>query len=77
MGELKDPNLLTYWNAVRNRAGLKNIEEAYPEAMNDQDKLRDLIHRERRVEFAFEGINFYDSRRWLTAEETEKGIFMV
>lgn len=77
LGELKDPNLLTYWNAVRNRAGLKNIEEAYPEAMNDQDKLRDLIHRERRVEFAFEGINFYDSRRWLTAEETEKGIFMV
>ena len=73
LGELKDPNLLTYWNAVRNRAGLKNIEEAYPEAMNDQDKLRDLIHRERRVEFAFEGINFYDSRRWLTAEETEKG----
>ena len=31
------------------------------------------IRRERRVEFAFEGINFYDSRRWLTAEETEKG----
>ena len=25
-----------------------------PEAMNDQDKLRDLIHRERRVELAFE-----------------------
>lgn len=41
--------------------------------MNDQAKLRDLIHRERRVEFAFEGINFYDCRRWLTAESTEKG----
>ena len=73
VGDLKDPNMLTYWNAVRNRAGLKNIEEAYPEAMEDQDKLRELIHRERRVEFAFEGINFYDCRRWLTAEATEKG----
>ena len=64
---------LTFWNAIRNRAGLNDIEDAYPEAMNDQDKLRDLIHRERRVELAFEGINFYDCRRWLTAEATEKG----
>lgn len=73
VGDLKDPNLFTFWNAIRNRAGLNDIEDAYPEAMNDQDKLRDLIHRERRVELAFEGINFYDCRRWLTAEATEKG----
>ena len=73
VGDLDDPLLLQYWNEVRSRAGLNNIEEAYPEAMNDQAKLRDLIHRERRVEFAFEGINFYDCRRWLTAESTEKG----
>ena len=70
VGDLKDPNLFTFWNAIRNRAGLNDIEDAYPEAMNDQDKLRDLIHR---VELAFEGINFYDCRRWLTAEATEKG----
>ena len=69
VGDLKDPNLFTFWNAIRNRAGLNDIEDAYPEAMNDQDKLRDLIHRERRVELAFEGINFYDCRRWLTAEK--------
>lgn len=73
VGDFKDPNLLLYWNEVRNRAGLNNIEVAYPEAMNDQEKLRDLIHRERRVELAFEGIYYYDSRRWLIAEETEGG----
>lgn len=72
-GDLDDPDLFTYWNEVRSRAGLNKIEEAYPEAKNDQDKLRDLIRRERRVEFAFEGINYYDCRRWLTAEATEKG----
>lgn len=73
LGDLKDPNLFAYWNDVRERAGLNKIEEAYPEAVNDQAKLRELIRQERRVEFAFEGLNFYDSRRWLIAEKTEKG----
>ena len=62
-----------YRNEIRERAGLNKIEEAYPEAVNDQKMLRELIRQERRVELAFEGHNFYDSRRWLIAENTERG----
>lgn len=70
---LNDLNILTYWNEVRERAGLPDIEEVYPEAMNDQTQMRELLRRERRVEFAFEGMSFYDTRRWLIAEKTERG----
>src|SRR5690625_7203252 len=31
--------------------------------------MRDLIHRERRVELAFETHRFFDTRRWLIGEE--------
>lgn len=72
-GKLDDPLLFDYWNDVRARAGLNKIEEAYPEAVNDPKMLQELIRRERQVEFAFEGLNFYDCRRWLIAENTEKG----
>lgn len=68
---LSDPNILKYWNMVRERAGLPNIEVVYPEAIGNQGQLRDLLRRERRVEFAFEGMSFYDNRRWLIAEKTE------
>lgn len=73
LGNLDDPYLYEYWNMVRERAGLPDILDAYPEAAGDQDMLRDLLRKERKVEFAYEGINFYDTRRWLTAEETESG----
>lgn len=73
LNDLEDPLLFLYWNDIRERAGLNKIEDAYPEAVNDQKMLRDLIRRERRVELAFEGQNFYDSRRWLIAENTERG----
>lgn len=73
LNDLKDPLLFSYWNEIRERAGLNKIEEAYPEAVNDQKMLRELIRQERRVELAFEGHNFYDSRRWLIAENTERG----
>lgn len=73
LNELDDPNLFTYWNMIRERAGLPDIQDVYPEAVGDKAQLRDLLHRERRVELAFEGQHFYDTRRWLTAEETEKG----
>lgn len=72
-GKMDDPNYLKYWNMVRTRAGLPNIEDVYPGVISDENIAREMIRRERRVEFAFEGMNFYDSRRWLIAENTEKG----
>lgn len=67
-----DVNLFEYWNMVRERAGLPDIQEVYPEAVGNKKQLLDLLRRERRVEFAFEGMSFYDTRRWLIAENTEK-----
>ena len=60
---------LTYLNKVRNRAGLNNIEEAYPEYnfLTDQNALRMMIRQERMVELAFESHRYYDCRRWMTA----------
>lgn len=45
-------------NAVRRRAGQPNT------TLNDPAKLRQLVRRERAVEFATEGLRLYDLRRW-------------
>lgn len=60
---------LTYVNKIRNRVGLKNLEDAYPEYnfLSDKDALREMIHKERMVELAFEAHRYYDVRRWMTA----------
>ncbi|MGL4293361.1 MAG: RagB/SusD family nutrient uptake outer membrane protein [Bacteroidales bacterium] len=68
-----NPDILVYLNKIRKRAGMKNLEEVYPEAISDQSKMRELILRERQVELAFEGHRYFDTRTWLLAEETENG----
>ncbi len=60
---------LEYLNKVRNRVGLNNIEDAYPEVRGNQELLRRLIRKERQIEFAMEPLSFYDACRWMTAEE--------
>ncbi len=73
--KLEDADMLECWNGLRERAGLPPILEAYPEAAGDYAMLRDLVRRERRVELAFEAHSFFDTRRWLTASESEGGDF--
>jgi hypothetical protein len=63
----------SYWDELRTRAGLPPILEVYPEALGNQEMLRDLIRRERRVELAFENNRFFDTRRWQIAENTDAG----
>jgi len=54
--------------AVRQRAGLR----PYQLPLNlSQDSMRTAIQTERQLEFAFEGIRFFDVRRWLIAGQTE------
>ena len=65
---------LKYINLVRERAGLNKLEVAYPEIVNNQKLLRELIQKERMVEFAFEGYRYYDARRWMIAEAEFNGI---
>jgi starch-binding outer membrane protein, SusD/RagB family len=58
--ELGDiPTATTYINMIRNRAGL-------PDFTGD---ITDALRYERRIEFAFESIAWYDIRRWKTLEE--------
>lgn len=70
---LNEQGLLTedIWNktvqAIRKRAGFTSPEAlTYPG--QDIAVLRDIIHYERRVEFACEGLYYNDLRRWREAE---------
>jgi hypothetical protein len=58
------------WDAVRNRAGIPGVREAYARigVTLTNDKLRELIRRERRVEMVGEAQRCFDNRRWLDAE---------
>jgi len=53
-------------NQVRTRAGLPNVDEA---KYSTADKLRELVRRERRVEFAYEGMRRWDIIRWGIAKD--------
>jgi hypothetical protein len=59
------------WDALRNRAGIPGVREAYARIGQNNlsnAKLRELIHRERRIEMVNEGHRYFDNRRWLDAE---------
>jgi len=61
-------------NQVRQRAGMPTVNVTFANRtwnMN-QENLRKLIRNERRVEFAFEEHRFWDIRRWMIGEETQK-----
>lgn len=70
-----DPSNLDYqyWDELRARAGLPSIRSVYPGIEDDQNKLREMIRRERNIELAFENFRFFDVRRWQIAEQTDKG----
>jgi starch-binding outer membrane protein, SusD/RagB family len=56
-------------NKVRGRASV-NMP---PVTTTDPTELREIIRRERRVEFAFEGLRYYDILRWdIAAEELNR-----
>lgn len=62
-------------NTVRTRAGIPSVEDAWENYSKNPDKvktkvgMREIIHLEWDVEFAFEGRRFWNLRRWLTAEK--------
>lgn len=69
-GDISNPDIIRYLNDIRNRAGMPNVNVA---VYNTQEKLRELVRRERRVELAFEGVRYYDIRRWGIFEQTMNG----
>lgn len=48
-------------NLVRNRSKMPNVSA---DRMGNQEKMRQLVRRERKVELALEGLHFVDMRRW-------------
>jgi hypothetical protein len=77
LNEFSGPSdeIYTYLDRIRARAGLEGIRESWakysnrPDKPNTQDGLREIIHRERTIELAFEGKRFWDLRRWKQIDE--------
>ena len=75
-------DLFFYLNAVRQRAGIPDVKEAWdsysdsPKNTAAQMGMREIIHQERLIELAFEGHRYWDLRRWKkAASEYDKGIY--
>ncbi len=62
---------MALWDELRDRSGMDPIEEVYPGASVDQ--LVELVRKERRVELAFEGHRYFDTRTWKIAATTDGG----
>jgi hypothetical protein len=66
-----DQSVLDAINKIRARAYSADYmdETSFPAiTVTDPDKLETIIRRERRIELAFEGLRYYDLKRWRIAE---------
>ena len=63
-----DDQVLKAINDVRVRAGIPTLQDTYDKTSFEQNELRDILRRERRIEFAFECKRYWDLIRWRTAE---------
>lgn len=71
--ELSGPDTGIYdvLDDIRERAGMPSVDR---NLYNTQEKLREVIRNERRVELALEGHRYMDIRRWKIAPEVMKNI---
>ena len=73
-----DAEVYQWIDKVRKRASLKGVVESWtkystmPNKVSTQDGMREIIHRERLIELAFEGETFWDLLRWKEAGEEFK-----
>ncbi len=76
--EPNNPDILKYINLVRQRAGIPNLEVAYPAVVGDQVEMRKWIIRERQVELAFEGDRYFTLiRRLMMGNPEVKTIYRM
>lgn len=66
-----DDSVYDVMNQLRRREDIKMPD--VPIGLT-QEKMREVIRRERRIELAFEGLYYSDILRWKTAEKENKGI---
>jgi hypothetical protein len=64
-----NPDVVTYLNKVRTRAGLPGIETVYPDAVGNKELMRKHILREREVELCFESDRYYTLIRRLMMKD--------
>ena len=67
------PDILKYWNMVRDRAAVPPIETVYYEIIGNKELQREYIRREKQVELCFESYRLVDCRTWMIAEKTNTG----
>lgn len=63
-----DPSVYNAINAIRQRVNMPDVTLG-----KTQEELRYIIRQERKVEFAYEGLRYFDIRRWHIAEEVMPG----
>jgi hypothetical protein len=75
-----DDEVFEYMDKVRERAGLIGVKETWssavslhPEYLNNKDRMREIIHRERLIELSFENAPYWDILRWKEAEQRWNG----
>ena len=72
---LTDDEIQDYIDLIRARSGLEGVKVSWekystnPNKPLSQDGMREIIHRERMIELAFEGQRFWDLRRWKLLKE--------
>ena len=65
-----NPDIEKYLNQIRERGGLGPVQSGL-----SPDLMREQIRLERRIELCFEQLRYFDTRRWLIAEQTDAGPF--
>jgi len=74
-GTAATTEVLKYVDLIRTRAGLSGVVDSWtnfsnnPSKYTTKDGMREIIHRERSIEMAFEGKNYWDIRRWKKATQ--------
>lgn len=66
-----DASVYNALDQIRTRAGIPTVSDVYPGL--SQAEMRKVIHRERRVELAFENKRYFDLLRWKLAEVNLNG----
>jgi hypothetical protein len=72
-----DADVYEYIDRIRARSGLKGVVESwntyakgnFKSKPSTKEGMREIIHQERMNELAFEGVRFWDLRRWRKAKE--------
>ncbi|TKG89409.1 RagB/SusD family nutrient uptake outer membrane protein [Puteibacter caeruleilacunae] len=70
-----DAEVYDYIDQVRERSGLDGVVNSWqnfstiPDKPRSKEGMRSIIHRERMNELAFEGVRFWDLRRWKLTED--------